>query len=368
MNTKMKVLAASCALAAVSMAQAQPLQRLTNNVTLYGIVDSGIEHVSNVGPARSGLTRVPNLTASLPSRIGFRGAEDLGGGLWAQFVLETGISVDSGLINQGGRFFGRQAFVGLSNNAWGTLSFGRQYDSFYLATLDSGVFGPNIYGLGSLEPYIPAARFDNTIAYGGQFGNIGVNANYSLGRDVVGGCAGENPTDTQACRAYSAMIKYTTQDWGVATGWGRQKGGVGAAAGLTSSNRTDDRWTVNGYYKTNVFKVGLGWIGRDNDGSATQPRSNLYWIEGSYALSPALSLEALAGRLSYRNSAAGDRSTLYALRAVYSFSKRSAVYATVGHINNHGGQALSVSAGSPGSNPIAGVGQTGFMTGIRTTF
>jgi predicted porin len=368
MNTKMKVLAASCALAAVSMAQAQPLQRLTNNVTLYGIIDSGVEHVSNVGAARSGLTRVPSLTASLPSRIGFRGAEDLGGGMWAQFVLETGIAVDTGLINQGGRFFGRQAFVGLSNNSWGTVSFGRQYDSFYLATLDAGVFGPNIYGLGSLEPYIPAARFDNTLAYGGQFGNIGVNANYSLGRDVIGGCAGEIANDDQACRAYSAMIKYTTPGWGVATGYSRQKGGPGAAAGLVNRNLTDDRWTLNGYFKTDVFKVGLGWIGRDNEGSATQPRSNMYWIEGSYALSPAVSLEALAGRLSYRNSAAGDRSTLYALRAVYSFSKRSAVYATAGRLNNHGAQALSVSAGGPGSAPVAGVGQTGFMAGVRTTF
>ncbi|MDB5898558.1 MAG: hypothetical protein JWP22_2278 [Ramlibacter sp.] len=371
MKTKMKVLAASCALAAVSMAQAQPLQRLTNNVTLYGIVDSGVERITNAGPGRNALTRVPTLTSSLPSRIGFRGAEDLGGGLWAQFVLETGIAVDSGLINQGGRFFGRQSFVGLSST-WGTVSFGRQYDPFYLATLDSGVFGPNAYGLGSLDPYIPAARWDNSIAYAGQWGAFGVAANYSLGRDVVPAgtgtvCAGENANDFHACQAYGAMVKYTMPNWGAALGYGVQRGAPGAAAGLTASAREDSRLTLNGYFKADAFKVGGGIIRRDNDGSLTQPRSNLYWIEGAYAVTPAFSAELFFGRLDYKGGPTND-ANLYAIRGVYSFSKRSAVYATAGRINNHGISALSVSASSPGGAPVAGSGQTGVLVGVRTTF
>jgi predicted porin len=372
MKTTMKVLAASCALAAISMgAQAQPLTRLTNNVTIYGIIDSGVERVTNVGATRGSLTRVPSLTSSLPSRIGFRGAEDLGGGLWAQFVLETGIAIDTGLINQGGRYFGRQSFVGLSG-AWGTVSVGRQYDPFYLATLDTGVFGPNAYGLGSLDPYIPAARFDNSIAYNGQFGNFGVGANYSLGRDVVPAaagtvCAGENANDFHACQGYGAMVKYTDPNWGVALGYGVQRGGAGAAAGLTNSNREDSRLTLNGYYTTNVFKIGGGVIRRENDGSLTQPRSNLYWIEGAYAVTPAISAELFFGRLDFNGAPTND-ANLYAIRGVYSFSKRSAVYATAGRINNHGISALSVSASSPGGTPVAGSGQTGILVGVRTTF
>jgi predicted porin len=164
------------------------------------------------------------------------------------------------------------------------------------------------------------------------------------------------------------MVKYVTLNWGVASGYSRQHGGAGAAGGLTTSGRTDDRATLNGYFKTDAFKVGLGWIGRLNDGTPAQQRSNMYWVEGSYALSPAIALEALVGRLKYANSATGDRSTLYALRALYNFSKRSAVYVTAGRMNNHGAQALSVSSGGPGVSPIAGNGQTGVTMGVRTTF
>jgi predicted porin len=367
-KNNIKMVAAACALVAACGAQAQPLTRFTNNVTMYGIVDSGVERLTNVGPTRATLVRVPTLSASLPSRIGFRGAEDLGGGLWAQFVLETGIGIDSGVINQGGRFFGRQSFVGLSHNTWGTLTFGRQYDGFYLATLDSGIFGPNAYGLGSLDNYIPAARFDNTIAYQNAFGDFAFGANYSLGRDVVGGCPGETNTDVQRCRAASGWAKYTTQGWGVATGYSKQRGAPGAAGGLVRSDLDDQRLTVNGYVRGSNWKVGGGWIGRDNEGVvATQQKSNLFWVEGAYAIG-AVSLEAFAGQLKYSDSVSGDRSNLYALRAVYSFSKRSAAYITTGRINNHGNQNLSVSGASPGGATVPGGGQNGVLVGIRTTF
>ncbi|MBB5503408.1 putative porin [Paraburkholderia sp. MM5384-R2] len=56
-------------------------------------------------------------------------AEDLGGGYKAIFQLENGFDVNSGRLMQGGRVFGRQAFVGVAKDAVGTFSFGRQYDS-----------------------------------------------------------------------------------------------------------------------------------------------------------------------------------------------------------------------------------------------
>ncbi len=205
MKMMMSVLPMSCALFAVSVsAQPLPVQRLSPNMTIYGIVDAGVERITNVGPTRTTIERMPSLASSTSPRLGYRGAEDLGGGLWAQFVLETGFDVGTGGLNQGGRMFGRQAFVGLTNS-WGSVTFGRQYDMLGFALADYGVLGPNAYSIGSLDPYLSAARFDNSIAYLGQFGPVGVGANYSLGRDVVGGCAGENAVDTQACRAYSFM-------------------------------------------------------------------------------------------------------------------------------------------------------------------
>lgn len=82
------------------------------------ITRAGVEYVNNVGTTKSGLVRMPNLTGTVPSRWGVRGKEDLGGGLHAVFTLESGFAPDSGVSNQGGRLFGRQANVGLSG-PWG---------------------------------------------------------------------------------------------------------------------------------------------------------------------------------------------------------------------------------------------------------
>jgi predicted porin len=57
-----------------------------------------------------------------------KGEEDLGGGLKAIFQLENGFDPGTGKLNQGGREFGRQAFVGLTRDQWGTVTLGRQYD------------------------------------------------------------------------------------------------------------------------------------------------------------------------------------------------------------------------------------------------
>ena len=118
-----KSLIALAVLAASGAAMAQ------SSVSLFGIVDVGVSHVTKAtagGKAMNGMTTSGNST----SRIGFRGTEDLGNGLSAVFVLETGFNVDDGALGQGGLLFGRQSFVGL-RNSWGTFSFGRQYDLLY---------------------------------------------------------------------------------------------------------------------------------------------------------------------------------------------------------------------------------------------
>jgi len=118
---------------------------------------------------------MPNLSASVPSRWGLRGTEDLGGGLKSQFVLESGFAPDTGVANFGNRLFGRQAWVGLSGN-WGQVAFGRQYTMMFWATLDSDILGPNTFGSGALDPTIPNSRADNAISYKGKFGGLTVGA------------------------------------------------------------------------------------------------------------------------------------------------------------------------------------------------
>lgn len=100
-------------------------------VQIYGIVDSGVAHLTNVNAAGDSITKIPSLTSSFPSRIGFRGTEDLGGGLQAFFVLENGLALDTGTQQQGGRLFGRQANVGIKG-AWGTVTIGRQLNMTYI--------------------------------------------------------------------------------------------------------------------------------------------------------------------------------------------------------------------------------------------
>src|SRR5262245_43149526 len=63
------------------------------SVTIYGLLDAPVEHLNNVGANRDTVTRMPGLTGSFPSRLGFRGSEDLGDGLRAVFTIETGIAV-----------------------------------------------------------------------------------------------------------------------------------------------------------------------------------------------------------------------------------------------------------------------------------
>ncbi|MBN3761749.1 porin [Burkholderia sp. Ac-20365] len=107
------------ALAVCSVAHAQ------SSVTLYGLIDEGLNFTSNAN-GHHGYQMVSGDTVG--SRWGIRGSEDLGGGLSAVFRLENGFNINNGALGQGGAEFGRQAYVGLSSNQYGTLTMGTQYD------------------------------------------------------------------------------------------------------------------------------------------------------------------------------------------------------------------------------------------------
>lgn len=362
---KLRHLALSIALGLPAIAQAQ-------SVTLYGVVDTGIEYLNHVGTASNSVVKMANLSGTVPSRWGLRGTEDLGNGLKANFVLESGFAPDSGVSNQGGRLFGRQAWVGLSGN-WGQVSLGRQYTMMFWAMLDTDILGPNAYGSSSLDSYLPNARADNAIAYKGKFGGFTVGATYSFGRDSVNAgpspsgtnCAGENAADKSACREWSAMLGYETNWWGILGAYDSLRGGPGAFGGLTSSELKDDRATLGGYMLVGHAKVGAGILARRNGALAT-PRSNMYYAGLAYDITPQITLSGEAFYLDYRHSS--DRAWLGAVRASYAFSKRTSVYSTLGYINNSGNLALSVDSASTGASPVAGASQLGAMVGIKHTF
>lgn len=117
----MLLLASTAAATTATNAQAQTAPT-GSSVTLYGVVMSGLIYTNN------SLKGASLSTANGPSRWGFRGVEDLGGGMRTVFQLEGGFNPNTGSAAQGGRQFGRQAFVGLQSDNLGTVTFGRQYD------------------------------------------------------------------------------------------------------------------------------------------------------------------------------------------------------------------------------------------------
>lgn len=115
-----------------------------SSVTIYGLVDAGVTYTSNstLGGGHGSATQFMSGTAQ-GDRLGFKGREDLGGGTKALFVLEMGYQLSNGQLAQGGRGFGRSAYVGLSGG-WGELTLGRQYDfmGWYLPAYAMGANTP----------------------------------------------------------------------------------------------------------------------------------------------------------------------------------------------------------------------------------
>jgi predicted porin len=356
----------AAALAAAFCASAASAQ---TNVTVYGIVDTSFAHTNNVDAAGHSMTKMPTLTGSVPSRLGFRGSEDLGNGQSVIFALEDGINVDIGTPSQGGRLFGRQAWVGLKGE-WGTLQLGRVPNMTFYSMIKSDVLGPNLFSISSIDLYIPNARSDNAIAYMGTFKGLTVGATYSLGRDAsaAGGpaatnCAGEVAGDAKACRQYTGLLGYDANTYGVTASYDKLYGNAGAAFGLTSSANYDRRTTLNGYVMLGKTKLGGGVMDRKTFAAAGVTESDLYYLGVSHPVAPQLTLDAQLARKNVKGSP--NDSTMLVARLTYALSKRSAVYAAAGRMDNHGQAAIALDAGGA---VAPGRAQNGVMGGIRHVF
>lgn len=107
-----------------------------SSLTLYGSIDEGIGYVSNV---KGGTAWVMG-PITVPDQFGFKGVEDLGGGTKAIFQFENGFFSNTGALASSGVLFSRKAFVGLSDDRWGTVTLGKQWD------LTDDVLLPNANG------------------------------------------------------------------------------------------------------------------------------------------------------------------------------------------------------------------------------
>ncbi|MFZ6644698.1 porin [Undibacterium sp. TJN25] len=162
---------------AAGAAQAQ------SNVTIYGVVDAGISHENN------GSTSVTRLDSGIlnSSRLGFKGLEDLGGGMAALFQIESGFSVDSGAQADAAKFFNRQSFVGLSSS-FGTVRMGRQVNPVYANNATFDPFKIGMVGDSSRLISFNGSRTDNLLTYSYAANGFRSELQYGFG-EVAGNTA-----------------------------------------------------------------------------------------------------------------------------------------------------------------------------------
>lgn len=333
-------------LAAVPALLVSGLSQAQTGVTLYGVVDVNIEYVTNMSSvvpnAANGFTVGPGhdlarmSTGGLSgSRWGLRGTEDLGSGLKAVFVLESGFSPDDGKSQQGGRLFGRQAFVGLEHATAGKVTFGRQYTSLFEALAN---FAPTGYSV-QYEPLVLQTgvnfRSDNVAKYTGQFGPVTAMAHWTFGNGVAG--TGEVPGQFRRDSGYGASLAWLSGPYGVAAAYDQYNPTL-TAAGATGTVKKAA--VAVSYAFSNVAKIMAGYRwGRSTSAAATTIlRDDYYWIGGNYQVTPALLLTLGY----YYDNAKGllgnniKNPWQVSFIADYSLSKRTDLYLTTAFSKNSG--------------------------------
>jgi len=387
-----KSLIALAVLAASGAAMAQ------SSVTLFGVIDAGVAYVKNDGAGHStGLISGGNST----SRLGFRGTEDLGGGLAASFWLEGQLGNDNGSgANQTSGFdFQRRSTVSLSGT-FGEVRLGRDFAATYLPLLSYDPFGQR--GLGQLETTAGAAatgataangagftsagsptRVSNSVAYflpanlGGLYGNV----QYSFGernsnQAALVNAAGFSTTSALAATDKSGnyvggRIGYANGPLDVSGSYGQFKD-VTRAAGAAGFFAEDYKLgNVGASYDFGIVKpmVLFQQDKIDGRGAIGEYKQNTYLIGLTAPLGAGL-LRASASRYDNKNN--GNDANKFAIGYVYNLSKRTAVYADVARINNQGGAqytfgGLGGSLGGVGA-PTAGGNATGVSVGVKHAF
>ncbi|MBJ9698549.1 porin [Burkholderia cenocepacia] len=150
-----------------------------SSVTLYGIIDSGITYLSNVG-GKSAWREAGGV--NVPNRWGLRGSEDLGNGLKAVFRLEGGFNSTTGALQSATQEFNRFATVGLQDDRYGTVVLGRQPDFMIRLLPVTGILGPiYAYHPGDYDR-ISGEYLSNTVSYETpRYGGFHAGAMYSFG-------------------------------------------------------------------------------------------------------------------------------------------------------------------------------------------
>lgn len=332
-----------------------------SSVTAFGIVDTALTYGNGGGAAAASKTQITS-GGNLLSRIGFRGQEDLGGGMAASFWLEGQIQTDtgngaatntnnqaSGVVPAGGLNFARRSTVSLTA-PWGEVRLGRDVTPQSLNTVLYDPF-TNV-GVGASLPFVMSLggftllRASNTVAYitpqnlGGFTGQI----QHYRGENASGSATSDDGTGT------ALRIGYEAGAFSGAVAWAKTRY---ASGDITAMN-------IGGAYTLGAAKV-LFTLNKDTvSGPAPDGKGGLLGLV--YKLGGG---DIKATYSTYQSNAANTpHASKLALGYVHNLSKRTALYATVAQVRNSGGSALALG----GATTSANAASTGVDFGIRHAF
>jgi predicted porin len=356
-----KSLIALAVLAAAGAASAQ------SSVTLFGIVDATIAYGKADGNGGSKLWRLTN-SGYNSSRLGFRGTEDLGGGMSASFWLEAGLSNDDGqgaatnsnnqatgagaaVNGRQGLTFNRRSTVSLAGT-WGEVRLGRDYSPQFWNLTVFDPFGTNGVGttqtLNSSITGVTAVRASNTIGYflPGNLGGFYGQLQYYMGENQRNNA----PTEDDGTGG------------GLRLGWAN--GPVNVAIALSQTDYATGRVRQNnigGQWDFGMAKL-MGHYVWDENGNVDAKG----WLIG--ALFPIGAGEIRAAYSTYKVDLGSDpRTDKFALGYVHNLSKRTAVYTTIAFAKNKGGAAQALNGAAFGTG-VVNDNSSGFDLGVRHTF
>jgi predicted porin len=353
-----KSLIALAVMAAAGSASAQ------SSVTLFGIVDATFAF------GKGSVTKRYQLTNSgyNSSRLGFRGTEDLGGGMSASFWLEAGVNNDNGsgaatntnnqasggalpgMAGGQGLTFNRRSTVSLAGG-WGEFRLGRDYSPQFWNLTVFDPFGTNGVGttqtLNSIITGVTAVRASNSYGYflppnlGGFYGQI----QYYMGENPAPGATDKDGT------GLGARLGFASGPFNVALALSRTE----YAAGDVKQNNIGGQWDFG------MAKL-QGHFSHDENG-VVEGRG---WLIGGLIPVGAGEIRVAFSQYTTDLGLGGSdpKSRKIALGYVHNLSKRTAVYTTVARVRNSGGAASSLNGSVTGANASS----TGFDLGVRHAF
>ncbi|HKT98290.1 MAG TPA: porin [Paraburkholderia sp.] len=368
----------------LAMLAASGAAHAQSSVTLYGVIDESVQWVHNDANNGNGNKNLIGLYGGNLSgdRFGLKGAEDLGGGLKAIFQLENGFNVNNGKMgnyNGNSLLFGRQAFVGLTHEQFGTVTLGRQYDPLVdmiqPLTADN-YFGSTFATPGDVDNNDNSSRTNSAIKYTSP-----VLSGFQFeGMYALGGVAGS----TGSGQSWGAAATYGVGSFNIAAGYFRMDNSSnpanrltngGWASGATSDNIFQDGTIIQqGYataksvgnasvaaqYVAGPFTFGVRYanVQIKPDGYSSFQSTERFNVAGGffgYQLNPAL----LLGLGYIYTHGAGDTSASYnqvSLGADYSLSKRTDLYAVAAYQHANGTQRNPDGTTSPAGASIGSYG------------